>query len=282
MTRRHLIRTISASACCAAFSDLLPAVGPQSIDAQLAKLGATVELFWKNIASVSCTERMEQLKVDPEKDKVLNSRTATYDYLVLLQMLGSEFRVEESRQLLSESKRKKIKRPSHRPLLITNGFALALLMFHPRYQPSFAFRSLEAEDQNGREYSRIAFEHIRGEDSPSALMLDDRLYPLQWKGEVWVDPSSGQIARLHTELSEPLSEVGLERLEAEVEYAAIELSATTLWMPLSARIEAASKRQLWRNSHEFTDYQQFQVETDFKIEDIEEPPATLAPDPGQH
>ena len=281
MTRRHLARTIAAT-CYALSANSLGAVGPDALDAQLMKLGATVERFWKNIASVSCTERMEQLKIDPQKGKVLNSRTANYDYLVLLQMLGSDLRIEESRQLLSESKKKKIRRPSHRPLLITNGFALSLLIFHPRYQLGFAFTTLPAQEWNGREYTRIGFEHIRGQDSPSALMLDDRLYPLRWKGEALIDPATWQVARLVAELSEPLSEVGLERLEAEVDYAAVKLPATTMWMPLFARIEAATKRQLWRNSHEFADYRQFRVETDFRIDDIEEPAASYAPDSNQH
>lgn len=238
---------------------------------RLSRISAQVETFWKQVASVSCTESVVQLKIDPQKNKTLNSREAVYDYLVLLQLVGDDLRVEESRELQSESRKKKIKRPSHRPLLLTNGFALALLIFHPRFQSSYVFEDLEPEERDGILFHRIGFEHVRGEDSPSALMLEDRLYPLQWKGEAWIDTRSGHIARLVSALREPLTEIGLDQVEARVEYAPLDLSDPTVWMPVEASIEAATEHQLWRNTHRFTDYRRFQVETDFRIEDPNQP-----------
>ena len=157
---------------------------------------------------------------------------------------------------------------SRGPLLITNGFSLALLIFHPRYQSSFVFDALPSAEWNGRPYERIAFEHIRGADSPSALQLQERLIPIAWKGVAWIEPTSGRIARLETELREPLGEVGLQRVNVEVEYGRVEsFNDADVWLPRLARVEAATEHQLWRNEHQFTDYRRFQVETDFRIED---------------
>ena len=84
----------------------------------------------------------------------------------------------------------------------------------------------------------------------------------------WVEPISGRIARLGTELREPLEEVGLQRVNVEVEYGRVDSFANAdVWLPRLARVEAATEHQLWRNEHRFTDYRRFQVETEFRIED---------------
>ena len=248
----------------------LSAEGPSTLQGDLTRIGDRVEAFWKEIASVSCTETVEQVKIDPEKNKVLNQKRAVYDYLVFLQWMGGELAVDESRELVEESrKRKKIRRPSHRPLLVTNGFALMMLAFHPRYQPSFVFEQAGEETWQGASYRKLRFEHVQGATSPSALRLDDRIYPLEWQGEAWIDPATGQTARLRAQLKVPLSDIGLERVDVDVEYGPIESAPQpdAAWLPRTARIEAATKRQLWRNEHRFTDYRHFNVETDIKIGD---------------
>lgn len=259
---------LAAAALLSAYT--LRAEGPSELGQDLALIGDRVEAFWKEIASVSCTETVEQAKIDPEKNKVLNEKHSVYDYLVFLQWVGAELAVDESRELLEESSsKKKIRQPSHRPLLVTNGFALMMLVFHPRYQSSYVFEEAGEESWQGASYRKLRFEHVRGAVSPSALRLKDRLYPLEWQGEAWVDPATGQTARLRAQLKEPLSEIGLEQVSVDVEYAPIESAPRpdSVWLPSLARIEAATKRQLWRNEHRFTDYRHFNVKTDFKIGD---------------
>ncbi|MEZ5391381.1 MAG: hypothetical protein R2724_00565 [Bryobacterales bacterium] len=79
---------------------ILPALRaepPAVVQNDLAVIGDRVEAFWKEIASVSCTETVEQWKIDPEKEKVLNQKKSTYDYLVFLQWVGDQLAVDESR-----------------------------------------------------------------------------------------------------------------------------------------------------------------------------------------
>lgn len=239
------------------------------LNSELARIGERVAGFWKEIASVSCMETVHQVKVDPESDKILNEKRSEYDYLVFLQWLGGELTVEESRDLIEESHKKKLRRPSHRPLLVTNGFAIFLMVFHPQFQSSYVFHDAGDADWNGAVYRKLGFEQVRGARSPSALQIEERLYPIEWRGEVWIDPASGHAARLHAELKVPMSEVGLQRLQVDVEYGPLENGRQDdpLWMPKAARIEAATERQLWRNEHRFSDYKRFNVETDFKIAD---------------
>lgn len=251
-------------------AELSVAPGTPTVNRRLAALGAQAEKFWGEITSMSCVESVSQLKVDPERNKTLNRRHAVYDYVVFLQLMGGELAVEESRELREESKAKKVRRPSHRPLLITNGFALAVLIFHPHFRQSYIFEDLADEQWNGKSYHRLAFEHVRGTASPTALQLRDALYPIEWKGTVWIDPGSGQIARLQTHLKSPMEPLGLQRVDVEVEYAP-QVADLSTWMPSVASIEAATEHQLWKNRHEFTEYRRFAVETSFEIAAPDQP-----------
>ncbi|MBI1353679.1 MAG: hypothetical protein GC160_04980 [Acidobacteria bacterium] len=264
----HRLATWALGCALAGWAVQSPAAQP-GLEAELDAVGQRVETFWKEIATVACTETVEQWKIDPEKRKILNEKRAVYDYLVFLQWFGDDLAVEESRDLREESHKKKLRRPSHRPLLVTNGFAIFLLVFHPRFQASFAFEDAGEEVWNGAPYRKLRFEHVRGAKSPSALRLQERLYPIEWRGEAWIDPQTGQAARVRAELKGPMEDVGLARLDVDVEYGSVgpDPEAAHVWMPLTARIEAATERQLWRNVHHFTDYRRFEVKTDFKIED---------------
>ena len=71
-------------------SPALRSARPDPLEDRLREIGFGVERFWRQIASVSCTETTEQLKLEPRKPKkVLNSRSAVYDYLVFLQWMGA-------------------------------------------------------------------------------------------------------------------------------------------------------------------------------------------------
>jgi hypothetical protein len=119
---------------------------------------------------------------------------------------------------------------------------------------------------DGRLLHRIAFRHIKGTRSPSVLLLRERKYPLEWRGTAWIDPASGAIARIEAGLEEPMEDVGLLRLDAKVTYSDVRFASgrDDYWLPAGAVVEAETKRQLWRNTHLFTGYRRFDVETNVK------------------
>lgn len=266
MTRRTtlLIAALLAASSLIWAGDPSRTSSDSALHERLGALGAEVEEFWREVTSVSCVETVSQIKLDPDRNKTVNQRKAIYDYVVFLQLMGNELAVEESRELREESKAKRVRRPAHRPLLITNGFALSVLIFHPHFQSSYVFEELPSQQWKGQTYAIVGFEHVRGAVSPTALQLKDALYPIEWKGQAWIDPLSGQVARLQAGLKAPIEQLGLERVDVDVEYApqSAELAA---WMPSVATIEAATEHQLWRNHHEFGEYRKFQVETSFEI-----------------
>lgn len=243
-----------------------PAAAGDSLDELLVRIGDRVEQLWKTFGAVTCTEHVAQSRFD-KKGKMIHRQETTSDYLIFLQLIGGELAVEESRVLQKELAPAKKKRPGQRALLVTNGFSVMLLVFHPHFQSSYVFTRVADDEASERGLYRIDFEHVPGEKSPSVLQLKDRSYPLEWRGSAWIDSKDLSIVRVTTALREPLTEIGLEELDSEVTYGEIsfEDSHQTYRLPTLATIDARTSRQSWRNVHEFTGYKRFSVSTEVTI-----------------
>ena len=238
------------------------AVASNRPDALLARLGESATRFWDQFSAMTCTETVDQKKLEPG-GKMIVERKSTFDYLIILQLTGDELMVEESRILQGKAPKE-----SDRPLLATNGFSTLLLVFHPLFQQSYEFEDAGESDWNGARYRQLRFRHISGRRSPSVVQLHKRDYPIEWQGTAWIDPGSGSVARIQVELKAPMTDVGLLRLASEVQYAPVPLkgSDSGVWMPQSAVVEAATQRQRWVNTHRFSGYRRFQVNTQMKTE----------------
>jgi hypothetical protein len=232
----------------------------------LERIAERVELFWTDFSAVNCTETIEQVKLNP-KGNTIQRETTSYDYVILMQLAGNDLNVEESRIQQGKVRTKGTKK--NRSLLITDGFATLVLIFHPHFQGSYRFGPPQNDWSAGWLLYRIDFEHLPGAPTPSVLQVGGRDYPIAWKGTAWIDPGSFSIVRIRLGLREPMTNIGLLRLDSDVEYAPVE-SATTSelhWLPKVAVIEAQTKQQHWRNTHRFSDYKHFSVETEVTIED---------------
>lgn len=227
--------------------------------------GQAVERLWTEISAVSCTEAVVQAKLGP-RGKLLAERKAVYDYLILMQITGGELSVEESRR--EKPSKKEAKRAPGPPLLVTSGFAVMMLVFHPQFRSSYDFRLLPDTDWQGERVHRIAFSHVRGTHSPSALQLRGRDYPLEWAGEAWIHPATNAIVHVQAGLKQPMEMVGLLTLDAQVEYGPVPFEGVTqpYWLPQTAVIETTTRGQHWRNVHRFGSYRRFEVETTVKTQ----------------
>ena len=72
-------------------------------------------------------------------------------------------------------------------MLVTNGIATVLLVFHPYYRDSFKFEIGPDEMVNGKPAIPVHFTHIPGRRTPAALALRGREYPLDLEGTAWLD-----------------------------------------------------------------------------------------------
>lgn len=234
------------------------AAAQQPLDDLLARTSKQVSLFLDQFSNVKCTEYVTQLKLG-KNDKVEAKQETRFDYLVIMTSAGGQLNLSESR--LSEHHSKQVKNLS---LLVTNGFATLLLVFHPYYEGSFQFSQQEDDFLNGKRYVRVRFQHIKGTRSPTALVLRGREYPLELAGTAWIDPGTGVIAKIVAGIDDSLDDLGLKMLRSEVEYTPVSFRdlKQTFWFPSEATIEVETPKQHWRNTHRFADYREFSVSTE--------------------
>lgn len=236
-----------------------------SLDTVLDKTGKRVEQLLDRFSEVTCTEVVSQTKLAPN-GKVASQTKATFDTLIILQMTDDDISIEESR--LEQGKPVKGKN-MEKSLLVTNGFSVFLMVFHPSFRSSFEYELGDTNDLGGQRMQIVHFQQVRGKRSPSALQLRGRDYPLEWQGEAWVDPRTGIVARMTATLKTSLEDVGLKSLSSEVVYQPVTFvgAGETQWLPSVAMIEAVSLRQHWKNTHQFSNYRLFSVNTSTKTED---------------
>ncbi|MGC4049835.1 MAG: hypothetical protein QM757_10015 [Paludibaculum sp.] len=243
----------------------LPVLAAQDPPATLLQRAQSrAEQFAVEFPSMACTERLEQLKFS-DGVKVLERRESEFDYLLLVDAAGGDFSVEESRL------EKKHQKAPGQPLLSTTGFAVLLMIFLPRFSASYHFEQLEPQVIDGVKWARLGFEHVGTRDSPSVLEVSGRQYPIPWKGVAWLDETTGQVHQIDADLREPLENIGLVGLHSRVRYGATG-SASPVWLPLSAVIDARTRHQHWRNTHTFLGYRRFSVETESKVTQVKGEP----------
>jgi hypothetical protein len=229
----------------------------------LERTGNHVSQFLDVISEVNCRELVLQEKLN-EKGKTEEKAESTFDYLIMLSNAGGELNLAESRIAPEDAKQAK---KLAKPLLVSNGFSMLFLVFHPYYAPSFHFVLSGEETLDGKTFAKVDFRHIIGMRSPAALAVRGREYPLGISGSAWIDPQTGTIAKLTANVESGMEDVGLLAMRSEVQFAPVTFhgSRERYWLPAQATVEVESKHQHWRNTHEFSDYKRFAVETKEQI-----------------
>jgi hypothetical protein len=230
----------------------------KSTDAIIIRAEQQVSSFLEVFSEVKCTEEVEQTKLN-RKGKIEYEENSRYDYLLIAQGSDGDLSLEESRLQEGTTPHKK-----NVSLLVSNGFATLLLVFHPYYAGSYEFSRAEDDILNGRPVAKIHFRHIKGMRTPTVLLLRGREYPLEMMGTAWMDRNTGSVERIRAELQSSMEDIGLRTLSSDVVYAPVPFRGMkeTPWLPAEATIEVETPRQHWRNIHRFTNYQHFAVNTE--------------------
>lgn len=255
------LRTVCCLGSIAAFCLVFPARGAadDSLGTLLERTGKYVSSFLEVISETNCTEHVLQEKL-ADKGKVVEKVESTFDYLIILSTSDGELNLVESR--IASEDAKQAKKPRS-PLLISNGFSTLFLVFHPYYAASFQFAREGEETLGGRALIKIHFQHIPGMRSPAALAVRGREYPLDFYGTAWIDPATGIIVRLTANVDSGMEDVGLRALHSDMRFAPVAFQHTqeSFWLPEQAIIEVESRHQHWRNTHKFSGYKRFAVDT---------------------
>lgn len=262
-------------------SGILLAITPLTASADAASTSAAVNLAQKQIAAylakladLHCTETVTQEKL-AANGHVEAKESARYDYLIMMSGTGDEFQLNESRAEASSVQGKQ----THLPMLVTNGVATVLLVFHPYYRNSFTFDAGNPEIVNSRPAIPVHFAQIAGRRSPAALALRGREYPLALQGTAWLDGKSGEILKVEASLENDMSDVGLRSLQIHVDYKLGDPSKDIgpLTLPALAVVDVTTPRQHWRNTHAFDHYRGFSIDAE-QDPNVKVRPANDAPD----
>jgi hypothetical protein len=232
--------------------------GTTALQPLLDLASSNVSAFLDTISEVKCTESVTQEKVG-ENGKTVEKHESAYDYLVLLSNAGGELSLVESRVAANSNKNANEKAP----LLVSNGFSMLLLVFHPYYSGGFQFSFANEEDNSTGDVTQVNFRHIPGMRSPAALALRGREYSLDISGTAWIDRRTGVIDKISAQVGTEMEDIGLRSMHCEIEYAPISFQTApgTYWLPAHATVEVESRHQHWRNTHVFSAYKRFSVNT---------------------
>jgi hypothetical protein len=235
----------------------------------LDRASSNVAAFLETISEVNCTEHLTQERI-AENGRTMEKHESAFDYLVLLSNAGGELNLVESRVAAADANNKEVHEKA--PLLVSNGFSMLLLVFHPYYAGSFQFRPGKPESSGGA-LSEVNFQHIPGTRSPAALAVRGREYPLEISGTAWIDPGSGVIEKIAAQIGTEMEDVGLRTMHCEIEYAPVSFRSVpgTYWLPAHTTVEVESRHQHWRNTHVFSAYKHFSVNT---TEQVSQPSAS--------
>jgi len=236
-------------------SGFLCAAEPQ--EELLQQTGRAVELFWQQMPSFACTESVTQQKIS-RKGKIEFKQDSVFDYLALTKEQNDDLTIEELRLPLKPAPDKADKTP----LLNTNGFPSLQLIFHPSNRADYTYKTEPERTDDGKTL-RIRFEHIPGRRSTSALLLQERIYPLALQGEAWIDKETGAIQKIAAGLVTPMKDINIKALNIEVSYKPEHTPSepATRWLPSSVTVDVRTALQHWRNVHSFSGCKRFTVQS---------------------
>jgi hypothetical protein len=236
-----------------------------SLEQMLNQISQRVELFWQRFPTVTCIQSVQQSKLD-QKGKTIALEQSDYDYTVSLAFEGTDLAVGESLVPRTNADEKQ----ETLPLLVSQGFSLLILIFHPHFQGSFQFFLEPDSVFEGKAFHRIRFEQNEEGPSLSVLQVHGKDYPLRWQGTAWVDSDTLAIAKMEARLKNSVEDAGLVSLQTEVSYGVLlqgDGSEEPYWLPQTAVVDAQSRQQHWRNVHRFDNYRRFTVDTRIMIEE---------------
>jgi hypothetical protein len=243
-------------------------------EATIAQAQHQITAYLDKLADLHCTESVTQEKISPSGHVEATER-GKYDYLIMMSGSGDEFQLNESRIESASAHNKQLQLP----MLVTNGVATVLLVFHPYYRDGFTFEADSPEAVNGTFAIPVHFAHIAGRRTPAALALRGREYPLELQGTAWLDSRTGEVLKVDASLLHDMSDVGLRSLNIHVEYKPLTPGKDVgpLTLPALAVVDVTTPRQHWRNTHVFENYRGFSIEAE-QDPNVKVKPAEKKPD----
>jgi hypothetical protein len=153
---------------------------------------------------------------------------------------------------------------------LTAGFAGSLVYFRPRYQAGSRYRYLGRMRKEPRDHliafaQRPGFAEVVGTFVTEYLAVPAQLLS---QGFAWIDPETGQIRRMRTDLLAPRPDVLLLRSTSEIVFSEVRFASipAAFWLPREVTVTLDANGRLYRNRHRYGEYQVLTVAAEDKIQ----------------
>ena len=244
-------------------SELELAADQSELQAHLAKVGRTVDAFFRAFPNTASKEEVVREKVGADR-RVLESARQTFHYSAFHNKSGiwEEVRTDTRGGPIQYD-------PMREPSFMNSGFVTIGSFFRPAHQRACRFRYLGRQIEEPRALV-IAFAQRPGmADILGLFQAPGMASPTLtlYQGLAWVDPESFQIIRMRTDLLAPRPDVLLSRQTTQVRFGPVRFSSTpqVFWLPSEVVVETLWNGQTFRNRHRYSDYAVFLIETQEKF-----------------
>ena len=244
---------------------LAPALNQDPLSDILNKAGSRIEEMVKNFPNTSSQESIHQEKL-ARRSGLGDAQNQKFRYLCVVpqEAWGPSFVEYRADFAGNEAAPKGLSEG----FMLTKGFASTALFFHPSYRNESNFVYLGSMALNGRSTYVMAFAQIPGKAHLKGDFFKGQIRATTFsQGLAWIDASTYQIIRMHTELLAPLSELHLENETMDIEFNEVHFNQTqyAFWLPASVTVTLGWNGRQLRNTHAYSDYKVFNVDATEKI-----------------
>jgi hypothetical protein len=138
------------------------------------------------------------------------------------------------------------------------------IYFHSAHQDGSAFRYLGRQRIDKRETYVVAFAQRPAVTGLVGWVYNgEKMAAVMLQGVAWIDPTTYQIIRMRTDLLEPRPDIHLERQSTEIRFAEVHIKPLpgAFWLPDKVVVNVSFFGEIYRNTHRYSHFQLFKVET---------------------
>jgi hypothetical protein len=260
---------------CPYLRKLQPVASQDQLPKILERVGQTVSLQFHDFPQIACDEVISETRSGEEKlefmwDRPITETTDTkesqkFGYVIVPWPAGELPAFEEYR---TDPNGKPLDASSLRGFsMISAKYASTCLYFSPADQHDNRFRYFGTQTMRERECHVVGFAQ-----QPEKARRIDRFHSqgatfgLLSQGLAWIDSETFQILRITSWLLAPRKDIGLDSQTSTVDFYPVQPSGfrRVLWLPQDVTVMLVSGGRKVRNTHRYSNYKLFRVESTIK------------------
>jgi len=255
---------------CPFLHNLRAAESQDQLSMVLEHVGQMGTVMFQDFPRISCDEEVSSAWNPTNASAAFENMHYTpkhrlFRYIVLPRPVGNVLAFEEYR---TDSSGNPLDASSLRNLfMVTSDFASTWLYLSAGDQRGSRFRYFGTQTMRNRECHVVGFAQDPDRvPSVGILRIGDASGALLVQGLAWIDSQTSQILRIITWLLAPRTDVGLSSQTSTVDFYPVQPSGSerVFWLPRDVVVEAVYRGMWARNTHHYSNFKLFRVESTIK------------------